>query len=233
MISISFVEWCTGFKNDLKKLAGIAHKRGIPLVVDGAQGVGALSLDVIDTGIDALACPTWKWLWGPLGLGFLYMKPEFMEQITPPFVGADGVAPTGDILDFQLRPADGMKRFEYSTKNYCDIIVFDKSLELTLELGITAIEEALLKLTTDFMNEVEKAGYRIFGNYPRENRSGIFSFMVEKCTPEELLLKMRENGILANVRDGRLRIAPHVYSGREDAQHFGETLRTITASLNY
>lgn len=228
LISVSFVQWCSGYRVELAALAELAHAHGIPLVVDGAQGVGALALDVEATGIDALACSAWKWLWGPLGLGFLWMKPEFMARISPPFVGADGVAPTGDPLSYQLTPAPGMLRFEYATKNYGDIIVFDRALDLTLQAGIAWIEKELLELTEAFRREVESAGYRVYGDYPPSRRSGIISFTAgDDKSPEAVLAGLKEHGVQANVRDGRIRLSPHVYMGRESAARFGDILKRL------
>lgn len=225
MLTISFVEWCTGFRNNLKLLAEICREKGIHLIVDGAQGVGALQLNVEEADIDALACPAWKWLWGPLGLGFLYMKPSFMNKIRQLFVGAEGVAGYDRLLDYKLIPRDGMLRFEYATKNYADIVTFDKSLELTLEIGMAAVEKRVLSVAGAFQEAVRSAGGTIFGDYPGENRSGIFSCTFPATDPGKLRKELARRNVLANVRDNRLRIAPHAYLDREDAIRFAEKIK--------
>jgi len=228
MITISFVAWTSGYKNDMKALGDLCHSYNIPLVVDGAQGVGALNLSMKETGISALACPAWKWLWGPLGLGFLYMKPSFMEKISPVFVGADGVQNADDLLNFELIPKNNMTRFEYATKNYADIVQFSKSLELTMELGISTIETKLHEITDEFKNAVTKSGGIIYGDFEKINQSGIFSFTLKDMEPEIVKSKLAEKNIIVNVRDNRIRIAPHVYLNEEDVSQFKKALETIS-----
>ena len=225
ILSISYVEWCTGYRNDLKKLSSICREKGIHLIVDGAQGIGVLNLNLAESGIDALACPAWKWLWGPLGLGFLYMTPDFMEKITPPFVGADGVIEPEKLLDFKLIHKPDMSRFEYATKNYADIITFDKSLELTLEYGIKRIEKEAMENSSIFRSIIEQNGGEIFGRYNQENSSPIISCTFPGIAAEILNRELGKQNVLANVRDGRLRIAPHAYLNNDDAEQFSDKIK--------
>ena len=227
MITLSFVQWCSGFKIDLIRLGEICSNAGIPLVVDGAQGIGALNLDVKEANISALSCPCWKWLWGPIGLGFLYMKRSFMERITPVFVGADGVKGWDNLLEYNLIPREDMRRFEYATKNYSDIVQFSECLKLSSRLGINNIEKYLLNITQMFSQAAREAGCRIYGDFNKKNQSGIFSFTVPGIEPEKIKSELFKNRVLVNVRDNRVRISPHVYLDEEDVAEFIKILAGI------
>jgi selenocysteine lyase/cysteine desulfurase len=230
MVTISFVAWCSGYKNDLTALGKLCNEHNIPLIVDGAQGIGALKLSMQETGVSALACPAWKWMWGPLGLGFLYMKPSFMEKISQVFVGADGVENAEDPLTYNLVPKNDMRRFEYATKNYADIVQFSKSLELIKELGPETIETALHNITARFKQAVTKNGGIIFGDFIEKKRSGIFSFTLEGMDPKLVMKKLAEENITVNERDNRIRIAPHVYLDEGDVSYFESVLKMIRKS---
>lgn len=227
LVSLSFVNWCSGFRNDLDSIAALCRGAGVPLVVDGAQGVGALPLYPAATGISALACPAWKWLWGPSGLAFLYMEPTFMERIRPVFVGADGVAGAERLLDYRLQPRADMRRFEYATKNFPAIILFAACLELSLELGILHIEERLLEVTDQFRMAVKDAGGQIFGAWPAQRSSGIFSFTHPARDAEQIKSGLVKRGAVVNTRDGRVRVAPHIYLDGEDAARFATLLAEV------
>ncbi len=73
-MALSFVEFATGFRNDLRAIGQLCRERGIYFCVDGIQGLGALDLKVTQSPIDFLAAGGPKWLMGPIGAGFLYCR---------------------------------------------------------------------------------------------------------------------------------------------------------------
>ena len=91
LLAISFVEFGTGYRNDLHTLAQVCHERGVYLCVDSIQGLGALQLDVNETGVDLLAAHAAKWMLGPIGAGFVYIRPNLMSRIEPVMAGWRGV----------------------------------------------------------------------------------------------------------------------------------------------
>jgi selenocysteine lyase/cysteine desulfurase len=224
IVAVSFVSWCAGYRLDLAALGRLCRDHGAHLVVDAAQGLGALDLDAAACHIAALACPTWKWLWGPLGLGFFYMEPSFMEIIEPVFVGAEGVMNHADPLVYDPTPRAGMRRFEYSTMNYADIVQFSACLDLTHEIGIGVIAAHVLDLAEAFRSAVTDCGGTVYGDFTPAERSGIFSFTHPLQTPEGIARALGGQGILVRVRDNRVRVSPHAYLDDTDVARFRDTL---------
>ena len=157
------------------------------------------------------------------------MKPEFMNKIQPVFVGADGVAHPEELLAYNLTPREDMRRFEYATKNYGDIITLNASLSLTLELGITSIQSRLFKLVDEYRKATHEAGAVLHGDYPPDNRSGIFSCTIPGKNLETIRHHLATDGILTSIRDGRLRISPHVYHDSSDIQRWQDGLTRAMA----
>jgi cysteine desulfurase/selenocysteine lyase len=92
-VAVSHVEYVNGFRQDLRALAEIAHEHGALLVVDAIQSLGALPVDVRRDDVDFLTASCYKWMLGPAGAGYLYVRKEFIEKFEPPFIGWASVKP--------------------------------------------------------------------------------------------------------------------------------------------
>ncbi len=106
LIAVSHVSWHTGRVVDVPALAAVAP----PLLLDGAQGVGARAIDVGELGCDFYAASGQKWLCGPIGSGYLYVHPDRVEQLSPISPGYGSVEDPKRALDSGLR--DGAARFD-------------------------------------------------------------------------------------------------------------------------
>ena len=135
VLTISHVEFASGFRNDLDELAGLCRERGVALFVDAIQGLGPLTIDVKRTPIDFLAADGHKWLLGPEGAGLLYIRRDWIDRLRPIGVGWKSV--TGSYNDpaagFTLKP--DASRWEGGTFAMAPLQAFARSLSLFLELG--------------------------------------------------------------------------------------------------
>ena len=87
LLSISHVSYSTGTRLPLAAIVELAHAKGVPVLVDGAQSAGVFDLDLTALGVDFYAVPGQKWLCGPEGIGALYVRPDRLESLHPTFVG--------------------------------------------------------------------------------------------------------------------------------------------------
>jgi L-cysteine/cystine lyase len=97
LIDISHVTWTTGAVLDLRSLGELRREYGIPVLVDGAQSIGAIPVDVKELDVDFYAIPMQKWLCGPDGSGALYIRRESQHYITPTYVGYRSVKHEKDV----------------------------------------------------------------------------------------------------------------------------------------
>lgn len=106
VLTISHVEFASGFRNDLDALAEICRNRGVALFVDAIQGLGPLPIDVSKTPIDFLCADGHKWLLGPEGAGLLYIRREWIDRLRPIGVGWHSVTSSYNTpgVDFTLKP---------------------------------------------------------------------------------------------------------------------------------
>src|SRR5262249_52160836 len=121
IVSLSFVEFASGFRNDLDAIGQICRDRGVYFCVDAIQGLGVIPLDLQRTPIDFLAADGHKWLLGPEGAGVFYIRRDLVDLLRPVAVGWNSVvaATSFSNIDFRLKPHAG--RYESGSLNVAGI----------------------------------------------------------------------------------------------------------------
>ena len=218
LISISSVQFLNGFKIDLDRLGERCKPRGVSVCIDAIQSLGAFPLDVKRSGIDFLAADGHKWLLSPEGTGIFYCSRELTERLNPPLIGWKSVQHELDFDSpvFQLKK--GAKRFEEGSLNVMGIIALGASLDLLLEVGMKNITERILRLGDVAIEAVMKRGFALKTPGDRSVRGGIISFQ-GAFDPFAVKEKLKERGIMINVRGGAIRLSPHFYNREEDIEH--------------
>jgi selenocysteine lyase/cysteine desulfurase len=225
ILAISYVEFASGYRNDLDALGQLCHERGVYLFVDAIQGLGALPLDVQRTPIDFLSADGHKWMLGPEGAGLFWIRRELIDTLHPIGVGWRSVSQAMDFarIDFSLRPNAG--RWEGGTHNAAGITALGASLELLLRIGIDAVAERVLRLTDFFCERAQRAGLRVFSSRWPSERSGIVSLEFPGADLKALVARCREAGIIVNRRAERLRVSPHCYNSEDELERLVDVLK--------
>lgn len=172
-VAISHVSNVLGTINPVKKMIEIAHNHGVPVLVDGAQAVSCMKVDMKDLDADFYAFSAHK-MFGPTGVGVLYGKKKFLE-IIPPYQG--GGEMIGTVSFEKTTFAKLPYKFEAGTPDFVGIAAFGSALDYIQGIGmenISAHEDKLLKVATDKLMQIP--GMRIFGT--SENKSAVISFLV-------------------------------------------------------
>jgi selenocysteine lyase/cysteine desulfurase len=228
ILSLSFIEYSSGYRNDLAAVGELCRERGIFFFVDAIQGLGVLPLDVDAMGIDALAADGHKWLLGPEGAGVLYVRRDWVERLRPVGVGWHSVVDCWNFtkIDFRLKPHAG--RWESGSPNAVGIVGLGASLDLLREIGLPALSERLLFLTDHLCEEAARAGIEVFSSRRPEEKSGIVSLALPGIDLKAAVRRCRESGIVINQRAGRLRASPHVYNTTGELDQLIEVLRSLS-----
>ncbi|MBL8798146.1 MAG: aminotransferase class V-fold PLP-dependent enzyme [Planctomycetia bacterium] len=224
VVSISQVEYASGFRNDLDALGALCRQHGVFFFVDAIQGLGVLPLDVRQTPVDALAADGHKWLLGPEGLGVFWIRREALDQLHPVGVGWNSVVRARDFsrLDFTLKPHAG--RWESGSLNVAGIAGLGASLDLLHEIGLDRVHDRIIELTDYCCERVTQAGFEVYSSRQPAERSGIVSLATSETASRELVARCRARNIIVNRRAGRLRISPHCYNSREEIDRLVEVL---------
>jgi selenocysteine lyase/cysteine desulfurase len=230
IVSLSFVEFASGFRNDLMKIGTLCRERGILFFVDAIQGLGVYPLDVRQTPVDFLAADSHKWLLGPEGIGIFWIRQELIERLHAIGVGWNSVVDPLNFgkIDFRFKPGAG--RWEGGAPNVAGITAMGASLELLLNAGIEQVQQRVEELTDYLCAQAPKSGLEVFSSRAPGEKSGIVSLLAPGRDPDELMRRCRQAGIIVNQRMGRLRVSPHAYNNREEIDRFIECLRSPLAA---
>lgn len=220
-VTVSWVQFANGYKTDLSALGRACRARGIYLVVDAIQGLGAATIDVHECGVDILACGGQKWLLSPWGTGFVYVKRELIRQLEPGVVGWMSTRGSEDfsrLVDYDFTYYDDARRFEVVTLPYQDFAGFNSSLELLLELGPDAVARHVAGLVDMAVEWAGSRGdVRLVTPADAARRAGIVA-MVPRGDVRAVSERLTEAKIAHSLREGAIRFAPHCYNTEEEVR---------------
>ena len=224
VLTISHVEFASGFRNDLDALAELCQERGIALFVDAIQGLGPLTIDVKKTPIDFLAADGHKWLLGPEGAGLLYIRREWIERLRPIGVGWKSVVSSYNApgIDFTLKP--NAQRWEGGTFAMAPLQAFARSIELFLEIGPQVVSERILDRAEAVRELARSAGWTVHGSTHPQDVAGIVALEKPGVDPDAFALSLRGQRIALACRRGRVRVSPHMYNDDDDLTRLSEAL---------
>ncbi|MFW5870293.1 MAG: aminotransferase class V-fold PLP-dependent enzyme, partial [Candidatus Sumerlaeota bacterium] len=214
LFAISAVEWCSGYRFDLQTIGRACREEGTFFFVDAAQALGFTDIDVRSCHISALAGSAWKWLFGPAGQGYLYLRKGLLDEITPVFVGSNSVVEPYDYLDFNFELQPDMRRFEYSTENLSALVWWEAGLRFLNQIGLESLREYVFDLQDYAAERLSELGCSLRGVGDYEKRSGIMAFAHPEAETAALRRHLLRRGIVAQERDGCIRLAFHIYSTR-------------------
>lgn len=215
LISISFVQFLSGYRADLEKIGNVCREKGIVFSVDAIQGLGAFTLDVEKCKVDFISCGTAKWLLGMQGLAFIYVSEKLQQMLQPKYVGWLSVEDAWNILDFNLKLKSDADAFQGGTINSLGVFGLLPSLKLFADFGYKNVEERILDNSTHFTKRLLEIGiHPILEHCEKENLSGIISFKHEKAN--HILDELRKKEIYCSVREGMVRLSPHFYNTKEE-----------------
>ena len=175
LVSITHISNVLGTINPIKDIVAIAHKHGVPCMVDGAQSAPHIKIDVQELDCDFFAFSGHK-MYGPTGIGVLYGKEKFLEEM-PPYQG--GGEMIGTVSFEKTTFADLPFKFEAGTPDYVATHGLATAIHFMEEIGLANIEAHERELTSYALEQMQAIpGMRIFGPTNAEKRDAVISFLV-------------------------------------------------------
>jgi len=230
LVQVSQVSYVNGFRFNLKEVADIAHEHGAKLLVDATQAIGALATDVKRAEVDYLSAAPYKYLMGPAGLAFLYVRREHIEELAPDRVGWKNQVWEGEHAETPLKHPDSARKFEYGTIHFQGIYGLERSLGYIAKVGLENIERRDLGLADYLWTRLNDLGMEMYT--PPGTESPIVSFYDGDAA--ELSARLMAEKVKVTGREahgGHIRVSPHFYNTRGDIDHFidklMETRKTI------
>jgi len=228
LVSVSAVQYGSGFRLDLAGLATLLKRKGILLCVDGIQHLGAIPMDVKSWGLDFVSADGHKWMLSMEGLGFIFCDQNMLDRFNPSVMGWKSVENALEFhtIDFTLR--SDAARFEPGSLNTAGIATLGASLKLISEIGTEQAFQRIITLLDELVEGLKKRGLSILSSLEHNERSGILIFSAGSKN-NEVFKRLREDKIVTSLRGGGIRVSPHVYNNSDDIHRF---FRALDGALN-
>jgi len=242
-VVVSSVQWCNGYRINLRALGALCRSAGVLLVADAVQELGALRVDVRETPVDLLVAGGHKWLNAPYGCGVLYVSREALPRLSQPWWGYLAMDPPAggwpayfaDPTSTPLRPYPFprvARALELGgTANYPGAAGLAASLRLVNEVGVGASERRVLELSARLRDEIAGLGLELVSR--PEAPSGITTFRTgaDREQDERLLARLLDERILVSIRYtsgvGGIRVSTHYYNDETDLDRLVSALRRL------
>jgi selenocysteine lyase/cysteine desulfurase len=229
LVTVSLVSNVNGRVEPIRALADLAHERGALVFADIIQAAGIVPIDVRAMGIDCAACSGYKWLFGPHGVGFLYVRRELQGAALPDYLFPGHVRhnyrPWVDRADEQAgdylyRDPEDARRYQPGHVSYLGYAALWEGLKLIDAYGVERARDYCVALTERLQRQVDPGRYRSIS--PDTDRVPIATYLVSD--PSSLRRKLQEERIVVSLGSNRLRVSPAIYNTEADVDLLARVL---------
>ena len=223
LVATSHVFFTSGAIQDVAALAGIAHRQGALLLVDGYQAVGQLPVDVRRLDADFYCAGGLKWLLGGPGIAFLYVRPGLASELCPRTTGWFAHREQFLFDPRQLVRHDDARRFEAGTPGMAAVYAQLGGLDVLDQLGPDEVRRVTMALTEDLIAHARGAGLEPKVAATPDIRSGIV--MLPSADPARDVRRLADARIIVDARPGHVRVSPYFYNVPDDYLALVELLK--------
>ena len=219
MMIVPLVNFLTGQRFDVTRLSRACRDADVFLAVDAIQAAGPIKIDVRQLGCDALCFGSQKWMFGPMGVGTLFIEQSALHKILIPQVGMYSVRDSWNFFNYDQEIIYETMRYECGEHMHLAHYGINPTLEMFLDLGPENTEKYILGLTGYLHDELTKRGAEVITPREDHRRAGIVAFDAKSAgwdSPEALEETLKDAKIRVCVRMGLVRVSPHFYNTQQE-----------------
>jgi selenocysteine lyase/cysteine desulfurase len=225
VVAVPNVHWTNGALVDLPPIAAASREAGAALCVDASQSLGALPLDPEQLGADFVVAVGYKWLLGPLSVGYLYVAERHRdgEPLEENWINRAGSDDFAALVDYSAEYAPGARRFDVGERtNFGLVPMAIAGLEQLREWGVEEVADALRRMTGEIGRRVEALGLTV----PPDDQRGPHMLGIElpREVARSIETSLMERKVVASVRGASLRISPHLNVTEPDIERLADGL---------
>jgi selenocysteine lyase/cysteine desulfurase len=229
VVAVDYVSWFSGYREKIRDIAGIAHRHGALILVDGFHGIGVFPIDAKRDGIDALFGGFYKWLCGPHGAACVWVREDVLPGLNPSYTGWLGIRDNvierlrqkRDVFDVpfpldRAPPAQDAARFEWGT--WASVVVRGaiEAVKFAQDYDPASRYQVITKRREELTSGLEKLGKELLTPAGDNQGSGIVTFAQKNH--KELVKKLASEKVEVSGRFDHVRVSPHFYNTSEEVQ---------------
>lgn len=221
-VVVSLVQFLTGMRMDERKLSDLAKDKGVPLILNSTQHLGAFPLDLSKLNVAALSSSCHKWLGASIGQSILYINKDFKRNRKYPLAGWCSVDEPFEMRNEPPILRQDVGALMLGSLPFAAIAGVAEACLVQEEIGRDLIAERVLELSAYLRNKLKERGYKPLGPKTPSEESGIVTFPLDLA--DDFVNRLMEKNIHVNQRRGKIRVSPHFYNSIEDLDIFLEAL---------
>ena len=241
LVAVQHVSNALGVIHEVEELGEMAKEEGAIFVVDAAQSVGHMEVDVRKLHADFLGFSGHKGPMGPTGIGVLYISEDFLDRFNPPFIGG-GTIEDVDLCCYTL--TEPPERFEAGTPNIGGAIGLAAGIRYIQKIGIDRIERQEHKLVKRITEGLDELDIPWYGPRNLKKHAGVVSFNLPPLHPHDVAAVLDEHGVMVRSGhhcalpvmkklkiNGTVRASFHVYNSLEEVETFLEVMEELVKGV--
>ena len=233
VVCVSYVQFASGTRIDIKKLAKYTKEVGAKLVVDVTQAAGAIPINISEWSADILVCSGYKWLGGHGGVAFGLLSNELLRK-DPPTIGWFSNENPFDMEATKLNLSKTAAKYTQSTISYISVVGLKTAIQQLLDIKISSIMKHSDKLAKILFSMLEESDWKSFRPTTSNEFSSHIISLTHPCanTVKSTFDQLSKKGFIFGIRNGRLRISISHYNNSTDIKYLGASLLRDLSSVS-
>ena len=233
VVCVSYVQFASGTRIDIKKLAKYTKEVGAKLVVDLTQAAGAIPINISEWSADILVCSGYKWLGGHGGVAFGLLSNELLRK-DPPTIGWFSNENPFDMEATKLNLSKTAAKYTQSTISYISVVGLKTAIQQLLDIKISSIMKHSDKLAKILFSMLEESDWKSFRPTTSNEFSSHIISLTHPCanTVKSTFDQLSKKGFIFGIRNGRLRISISHYNNSTDIKYLGASLLRDLSSVS-
>ena len=225
VVCVSYVQFASGTRIDIKKLTKYTKDVGAKLVVDLTQAAGAIPINISEWSADLLVCSGYKWLGGHGGIAFGWLSSELLKK-DPPTIGWFSNENPFDMEATKLNLSKTAAKYTQSTISYISVVGLKTAIQQLLDIKVLSIMKHSDKLAKILFSMLEDSDWKSFRPTTSNEFSSHIISLTHPCadTVKSTFEQLSKKGLICGIRNGRLRISISHYNNSNDIKYLGAYL---------
>lgn len=232
LLCISHVHTFSGYVLDIEGFSQICKEKGIVFVLNLSQSLGAMPVDIGKIHVDAVVSAGYKWLCGPYGTGFCWIKPALRKSLTLNQAYWAAMLSKEDLLEecpLRLKDIQTARRFDvFGTADFFDHVPLKTAIDYWLDKGLENVKAYHDELLDHFIAGIKGSSYELISPEKGEKRSSLIVLShADRNRNTQIYEILLSRGIYTALWKGNIRVAPHVYNTAQEIDWTVKALREI------